>query len=322
MSAGSELLIVDGSQRDREGLRRFFDSRGFVCTAVADGTAAKRFVQHKFFPAALIDLDVDAQDGGLELVRFVRENSPQTGVVLLTKREAFDAAVTAFRLGAIDVVRKSQSEVEHLGNVMKLAAERYQSTKGDELWREVRAVLDESFKVMLGLSRKVYAHLSTAAIPLRPRVMIVDGESDFLRELAPLVDERDWEVVAEMTGGAALDHGVSQKADIVAARSELPDLRGSMVLRSIQAQHGEVLGLLYSATDGGRIERMEQGQTLETERPFRGPRHLVERIDALVGELGTRAQERRFIQAFRADHESFVRRFAELKVKIDRLISD
>ncbi|HEY8432338.1 MAG TPA: hypothetical protein VIL20_28390, partial [Sandaracinaceae bacterium] len=80
--------------------------------------------------------------------------------------------------------------------------------------------------------------------------------------------------------------------------------------------------LLYSAEGGGRIQRIEQGQVEATEPSFRGPSHLVEHIEALAEELGTRAQERRFIQAFRADHEDFLRRYAELKLKIDRLVSD
>lgn len=319
--AGSELLIVDGVERDREGLRKYFDERGFVCTAAADVPTARRLVQQKFFPVALVALDVGEADAGLDLMRFVRGTSRQTAVVLLTGRRSYEAAVEALRLGAVDVVMKSPDAVEHLAAVLELAAERYRSAERDELWREVRSVLDESFKVMLGLSRKVYAHLSLASAPLKPRVMIVDGESGFLRELAPLVSDRGWELTAEMTGGAALDRGMSQKLDVVAARSELPDLRGSMVLRSIQAQRGEVLGLLYSAADG-RIERMEQGQTSEADDAFGGPEHLVRRIDALAQELGTRAQERRFIQAFRNDHEDFVRRYAELKLKIDRLISD
>ncbi len=321
--AGSELLIVDGDERDREGLRKYFDGRGFVCTAAADVTAARRLVQQKFFPVALIDLDVGAPDAGLELTRFVRESSRHTAVVLLTKRRSYESAVAALRTGVVDVVQKSSAELAHLAEVVTLAAERYRSSQSDEIWREAKSVLDESFKVMLALSRKVYAHLSLASAPVKPRVMIVDGESDFLRDLAPLVADRGWELTAEMTGGAALDRGMSQKLDIVATRSELPDLRGSMVLRSIQAQRGEVLGLVYSAADGsGRIERMEQGQAGEIEHAFKGPAHLVERIDALAQELGTRAQERRFIQAFRNDHEDFVRRYAELKLKIDRLISD
>lgn len=323
MSAGSELLIVDGVQRDREGLRKFFDERGFVCTAVGDGASARQLVQQKFFPVALVALDLEQPDAGLDLIREIRQKSRQTAVILLAGRKTYEAAVQALRMGVVDVVSKTQADVAHLAQVVTLADERFKSAQGDDLYREIRSVLDESFKVMLAMSRKIYAHLSMAAAPLRPSVMIIDGESDFLRDLAPLVQSTGWDLTAEMTGGSGLDRGMSLKLDIVAVRNELPDLPGSMVLRSIQAQRGEVLGLLYSAADGsGRIERVEQGQTEETERPFGGAGHLVERIQALAEELGTRAQERRYIQAFRADHEDYLRRYAELKLKIDRLISD
>ncbi len=322
MAAGSELLIVDGAQRTREGMRKLFEQSGFVCTAVGDGAAAQRLIQQKFFPAALIDLDVDHPGAGVDLLRFVRTHSRQTAVVMLAGRRSFEGAVEALRAGALDVVLKENDQVDHLRQVVKLAAERYQNEQSDELYREVRGVLDEAVKVMLAMSKKVYAHLSLAAAPLRPRVMIVDGESEFLKELASLVQDRGWEVAGEMTGGAGLDRGMSEKLDIIAVRNELPDLRGSMVLRSVQAQRGEVLGLLYSADGTGRIERMEQGRTEATERPFRGADHLVERIQSLADELGTRAQERRFIQAFRGDHEDFLRRYAELKLKVDRLIND
>ena len=322
MSAGSELLIVDGVARDREGLRAFFEERGFVCTAAADGDTARRLVLKKFFPAAVIDIDVDEAGGGVELARFVREQSRQTSVVMIAGRASFDMAVEAFRLGVLDVVRKSPDATAHLADVVGRAALRYRAGESDELFREVRTVLDEGFKVMLALSRKVYAHLSLASAPLRPRVMIVDGDGELLRELAAIVADRGWDIDAEMSGGAGLDRGMSQKIDIVAARKELPDLSGSMVLRSIQAHRGEVLGLLYSADGDGQIERMEHGQSGEAERPFRGAEHLVERIGGLAEELGNLAQERRFIQAFRNDHEDFMRRYAELKSKIDRLISD
>jgi DNA-binding NtrC family response regulator len=324
MAAGSELLIVDGHARDREGLRKLFDGEGYVCTAVGDGAEARRLVGRKFFPAALVDLDVDQPGGGIDLLRAIRERSRPTAVVVLARRRSFEGAVDALRAGALDVVLVAPDQVDHLKRVVARASERYRATRGEgELFREVRAVLDESFKVMLGLSRKVYAHLSMAKAPLKPRVLIVDGDPDFLKELSQLVQSESWETTGEMSGGGALDKGLSTKLDIVASRDELPDLRGSMVLRSIQAQHGEVLGLLYSAADGtGRIDRVEHGQTEDTERPFEGAEHLVRKIRELADELGTRAQERRFIQAFSADHQDFLRRYAELKLKIDRLIAD
>ena len=50
MSEGSELLVVDGAKKDREGLRVFFDQRGFVVTAAATGADARRLLGN--FPQA------------------------------------------------------------------------------------------------------------------------------------------------------------------------------------------------------------------------------------------------------------------------------
>ncbi|GAB5544185.1 MAG: response regulator [Sandaracinaceae bacterium] len=321
MASGTELLIVDGSDRDREGLRKFFDGKGYVCTAVGTADEAKALATKKFFPVALIDLDVGGEGHGVDLVRYVRSKSRPTAVILITSRASFDGAVEGLRAGVIDVVQKTRGQAEHLIRTVERAQER-QAAQGGELYREVRAVLDDSFKVMLGLSRKVYAHLSLAATPLKPRVLIVDPEQEFLKELSQLVQDKDWDVAGEMNGGGALDRGSSTKLDIIATRDELPDLRGSMVIRSIQAQHGDVLGLLYTTEGDGKIERIEHGQVEDVDRPFTGAAQLIEKIDAVVEELGTRTQERRFIQAFSADHRDFLKRYAELKLKIDRLISD
>lgn len=321
--AGSELLIVDSVPREREGMRQLFDKKGFVCTALESVEAAKDTLTEKFFPVALVDLDLGHPGAGVDLVRHIRRVSRPTSVVVLTRRPSFEGAVNALRAGAVDVVHKIPAEVDYLVDMVQRTSERYQATEGgDGLLREVHGVLDDSFKVMLEMSRKVYAHLSLAAAPLRPKVLVVDGEQDMLKELSQLIQGKVWEVAGEMNGGGALDRGMSNKFDIVAARHELMDLRGSMVVRSIQAQHAEVLGLVYSSADGGRIERVYQGRIEDTERPFTGAAQLVASIETLVEELGTRAQERRFIQAFSGDHRPFLKRYAELKLKIDRLISE
>ena len=47
---------------------------------------------------------------------------------------------------------------------------------------------------------------------------------------------------------------------------------------------------------------------------------LIARIDAVVDELMLRQRDRSIIQAFRSRHDEFFRRYAELKLRIDRAI--
>jgi DNA-binding response OmpR family regulator len=158
---------------------------------------------------------------------------------------------------------------------------------------------------------------------MRPKILFVDGDGEFLNALAPLVQQERWEILADMSGGAALDRGSRERIDIIVARHELPDLRGSMVIKTLQAERSELLGLLYHAPGpDAQIERIERGQIDGAIRPFASPEHLVAAIRKMTGELATKAQERRLIQAFRAEHGDYLRRFAKVKALIDNLIED
>ncbi len=323
MAEGDELLIVDGRESDLEGMRRLFEQQGYVCTATSDGRSVAELVQRKFFPAALVDLDVGKPGAGIDVVRAIRERSHPTSVVLLTGRRSFEAAVEALRLGVVDVVVKRPEEVDHLKRIVAVACDRSRATDGSsELLRDVQSVMGEAFKIILDMGRKQFQDVSIGSgSTFRPRVLVVDGDSEFLSELANLIGGKPWEIAAEMNGGGALDKAGDHRFDVVACREELMDLRGSMVIKTIQAQHAETLGLVYSAPGpAGHVDMYREGQMDEAWRPFGGAQHLVARIEQVIETLGATQRDRRIIQAFRAAHQDFFRRYAELKLRIDRLL--
>lgn len=322
MAAGDEILIVDSTAAHRDGMRKLFEDMGYVVSSVATGDEARDLGVRKFFAAVAIDLDVDRPGAGLDVVRFFRERSKPTGVVLLTGRRSFESAVEAMRLGVVDIVVKAPGEVERLKAAIGAASERHRATSGDKgLLRDALSVLDESFRVMLDMARVVYRDVSMASgSGTRPRVLVVDSDPAFLKELAGAVAGKAWEIAAEMSGGSALDKASSQTFDIVATRDDLPDLRGSMVLKSIQASRAEAIGLVYGRPGGeGRIERFESGVSKDVERPFRGVEHLVKRIEQAADELGATQRDRRVIQHFRREKADFLRRWADLKQRLDRV---
>lgn len=324
MAEGDELLIVDGRDSDREGMAKLFEQAGYVCTATADARSARELVQRKFFPVALVDLDVGKPGAGIDVIRTIRERSRPTAVILLTGRRSFEGAVDAMRLGVLDVVVKRPEEVSHLRRAVDVACDRHRATDRDgELVRDVQTVLTDAFKIILDMGRKQHAaDVSVGSgATFRPRVLVVDGDSAFLQELAGLIKDKPWEIAAEMNGGGALDKAGDHRFDLVCVREELMDLRGSMVVKSIQAQRAETLGLVYSAPGpSGHMDLYREGQLEDAWRPFAGAQHLVQRMDQLVETLGATQRDRRIIQAFRAAHQDFFRRYAELKQRIDRLM--
>lgn len=327
MARGDELLIADSNERDREGLRKLFTGEGYVCTCVRDLDEARSLIQQKFFPAAVLDLDFAGTNGGIELARAIRDKSKPTSIVLLTSRRSFEAAVDGLRLGVSDIVTKQPDQVSALVSAVGIAVDRYRAgDKSGSLLREVRSVLDESFKIMLTMGRKIYddptpsgQSVSGAGPAMKPTILVIDEDQEFLQQLAVLLADKPWEVSVELSGGSGLDRASTFQFQIVAVREQLMDLPGQMVIKSAQGQNGKTLGVLYSVSADGRIERYEGGRVTNSEQPFGGAAHLVKTLEQMVEDLSAIRRERRYLQAFRADHPDFLKRYAELKVRIDSL---
>lgn len=318
-SSGEELLIADMADRDREGLRQLFEAEGYVCTAVNDVAAARDIIRRKFFPVVLIDLDFGGTGGGIELVQYVQQHSSPTRIVMLAGRRSFETAVEALRAGVVDVVTKRPDQVQHLLRAVQRAIDRYRAgDKDSDLLREVRGVLDEAFKIMLGLSRKVHSvgGSSGASLTMKPTILIIDEDQAFLQQVAGLLQDKPWEVAVEMSGGSGLDKASTFSFQIIAVRAQLMDLPGHMLIKSAQVQKTATLGLLYDAV-AGRVERYEGGHITHSQDGFDGPQHLVRELDKIVGELGAMREERRHLQALRTEHGNFLKRYAELKSRID-----
>ncbi|MGD8863100.1 MAG: response regulator [Myxococcales bacterium] len=318
--AGEELLIADSADRDREGLRQLFERAGYVCTACGDEATAQDLVQRKFFPAAVIDLDFGGPGRGLDFARRVQKVSEPTRIVLLCGRRSFEDAVDAHRLGVVDIVTKRPDQIQHLQAAVRRAVDRYTAGgKDSTLMREVADVLEESFKIMLSMARKVYGSSgSQASLAMKPAILLIDEDQAFLKEMAGKLADKPWEVSIELSGGSGLDRASTFSFQIVAVRDQLMDLPGPMVLKSAQEQQPQMLGLVYSFSTG-QAERYQQGRPTKS-MPCDSADGLVAALGSLVQELSAMREERRYMQAFRSEHGSFVKRFAELKVRIDGML--
>jgi DNA-binding NtrC family response regulator len=324
MVQGEELLIAEPVERDRKALRKLFDAEGYVCTVATDLAHARDLTQRKFFPVALIDLDFAGTNQGLELIEFMHERSSPTRVVLMAARRSFEAAVAALRTGVVDIVNKRPDQIQHLRTAVRIAVDRGQTGSSQGAFvREVRGVLDDALKIMLAQSRRMHGGFgdssSGTGLDMKPAILIIDTDSDFLQKTATLLAEKPWEVSVELSGGSGLDRASTFSFQILCVRDELSDLPGQMVMRSTQAQKPATLGLVYSSVGQGRIDRYEGAQITRSAAPFRGPQHLVEFMSELVGEIASLREERRYLQAFRTEHGQFLKRFADLKARIDSL---
>ncbi len=320
MARGDELLIVDGTEAHREGMRSMFDGEGYVCTATGSSSHALELVSSKYFPVALVDLDVDQPAAGLDLLRAIRDRSKATTVIMLTGRRSYEGAVDAFRLGARDVVLKRPEQVGILRDSVRDACERSRAREDDDLLAVVRTTLDASFQVMLDMARKLHSEKSSGASKQRASVLIVDADTKLLEEVITLSKDKPWDLAPEPSGGSALDRAGEKRFDIVVCRDELHDLRGTMVVKTIQASTQDTMALVYSKPGPeGTLARFVEGKPTDVKRPFLGAKDLVQALEDLTRLLLATDRDRRVIRAFREQHADFFRRYAELKQRIDRV---
>jgi DNA-binding NtrC family response regulator len=115
-STRAHILVVDDSPSTVEILQRTLKNAGYdVATAPAVCEAIEILKVHSF-DLVLTDLRMP-RVGGLELVKYVRENLPHTGVIMITGFPSIDGAVAAVKGGADDFLAKPFTDEELLGAV-------------------------------------------------------------------------------------------------------------------------------------------------------------------------------------------------------------
>ena len=106
MSADSRtLLIVEDDSPLRDRLVRAMRDRGFDAQGVADHPSALDAARQDSPELALVDLKLPGE-GGLQVIRDLKELDPGTVVVVLTGYGSIATAVEAVKLGAASYLTK------------------------------------------------------------------------------------------------------------------------------------------------------------------------------------------------------------------------
>lgn len=99
------ILIVDDDQIILDSLCEFLGIEGYDTTGASGLSEAKQKLKEQSF--ALIITDVNMSDGdGFELLDLIRENYPQSVVLLITGYGTIESAVKAIKKGAYDYLTK------------------------------------------------------------------------------------------------------------------------------------------------------------------------------------------------------------------------
>ncbi len=101
----SKILVVDDEQSIRFTLQSFLQEEGYEAVAAVGYDEAVRLISQTTFDLAYIDIILEGKSG-IELLRKIKEVSPDTEVILITGAPSVETASDALRLGALNYIVK------------------------------------------------------------------------------------------------------------------------------------------------------------------------------------------------------------------------
>jgi DNA-binding response OmpR family regulator len=328
---GVEVLVMDSDERVHAGIEQLLSEVQLHVTCVTTADAALAAVDRQFFSVALIDIDTPDPRAGIDTIRRIKTTSPTSMIVAMTPRRSYDDAVDAVRAGAIDLILKAPDSVAYLKDrVLDAAGRSVGKREVDSVLDDVRGVHEEFLHRFMEAERRALDIADKAAgrDPKRNvmldelRVLVVDEVDDFFTTMTTAAPA-GFAFVHATSGGEGLDRISTGTFHYAMVADDVTDLPATTLARTIRNQHPDTVVLTYlGPSENGRVELVETNGTRTLIKPFTDGKLLIDRLDELSEAWRAKARERRYTQAFREKHYDFLRRYVELKTKIERAIHD
>jgi len=175
-----KILVVDDEKSMREILEIFLKNEGYSVTAANNGESAVEAIKKDIFDLVITDMKMPKM-GGLELLKNIKEITPETIVVIVTAFGTTESAVEAMKHGAYDFIQKP-FQMDDIRLVVKNALEKQKLQKDVSLLKE--QLKTPSLENIIGNSpgMKALFNLISKSAESSASVLII-GESGTGKEL-------------------------------------------------------------------------------------------------------------------------------------------
>ena len=144
------ILFVD----DEPGLRDFMQTElprfGHSVTTCSDARSAVETLKRSTFDAAILDMKMESERSGLQVLTYLKQVSPDTEAVIMTGFATQETTVEALRLGAFDYLTKPCKLTDIEGLLIRIQEKRRLKNQAAAL--QVRATAAEGPSLMIGNS--------------------------------------------------------------------------------------------------------------------------------------------------------------------------
>jgi DNA-binding NtrC family response regulator len=177
----AKILVVDDEINIREALATILEAEGYEVHAAASAEEGISKLGEDFFQVVISDMRMDS-GSGMDLLRWIRTDCPETEIILLTAYGSVEDAVEAMKLGAYDYLSKPVDR-RRLSLLIGKALEKQRLAEENRSLRR-RLSVKEEFSNIIGNSsriRQIFKIISEVA-PTNATILIT-GESGTGKEL-------------------------------------------------------------------------------------------------------------------------------------------
>jgi two-component system response regulator PilR (NtrC family) len=177
----SRILVVDDEESIREFLEIMLKKEGYEVTLAEDGQKAKDLLAKKTFDMVISDLQMPNVTG-LELLRYVKETTPDLVFMMITAFGTTETAVEAMKIGAYDYITKPFKIDEVRLNIQNALRSQNLEVENRSLKKEL--VKEYSFQNIVGNSPAMHQIFDLVKrVSMAPTNILVTGESGTGKEV-------------------------------------------------------------------------------------------------------------------------------------------
>ena len=177
----ARVLVVDDEKSMRELLAITLEREGYEVSLAEGGEAAIDAMRRDAFDAVITDLRMPKVDG-LQVLRSVKDLSPETMVIMVTAVVSTETAVEAMKLGAYDYITKP-FKLDEVNLIVKNALER-KRLRDENLYLRKQLETQYRFESIIGKSARIVEVFNTIRkIADSPSTVMITGESGTGKEM-------------------------------------------------------------------------------------------------------------------------------------------
>ncbi len=140
----ARILIVDDEEKMTHLVSGELEDQGYHSDIANSGKQALDKISKNNYEIVVTDLRMDPPDG-LELLKHIKTNSPQTEVIIMTAYATAATAVEAMKAGAYDYIIKPFSLDELVIKIKKIFSEKKQAGRIEQLEQDLSSASYDSF---------------------------------------------------------------------------------------------------------------------------------------------------------------------------------